>query len=124
MRFCLSVLLAAGILMLTVPSHAHHASAPFFHQDRSVEIQGVVSKWIFVNPHPQLYVEVTDENGATVVWEIGFAPATVLAKRGWGSGTFTPGEVITANGRPSKAPGTHGLGGARITRADGTPVGR
>jgi hypothetical protein len=100
----------------------HHAQEIFFHQDRSVEVKGVVQKWIFANPHPVLQVEAADEKGQKVVWAIQFAPATVLAKRGWTKETFKPGETVIAKGHPSKAPGTYGMEVGTITRADGSPV--
>jgi hypothetical protein len=109
-------------LSLLLAFYAHHAQAPFFHQDRTVEVKGVVKKWIFANPHPVLQVEAADESGQKVQWDIQFAPATVLAKRGWNKQTFKPGETVIAKGHPSKAPGTYGMEVGTITRGDGSPV--
>jgi hypothetical protein len=106
----------------TSSSLAHHAQAPFFHQDRTVEIEGVVKNWLFRNPHPVLVVEVTGPNGQKTDWAVQFAPATVLAKRGWSTETFKVGETVKASGHPSKAPGTYGLEHRSISRADGSPV--
>jgi hypothetical protein len=122
MRLHLSVLLIGAILIMTVPLPAHHAQEVFFHQDRTVEVKGVVKSWYFANPHPVLRVESTDENGKSLQWSIQFAPATVLGKRGWSKDTFKPGEVVIAKGHPSKAPGTYGMEVQTITRADGSPV--
>jgi hypothetical protein len=116
------VLAVAAVVVPAMSSLAHHAQAPFFHQDRTVEIQGVVKNWLFRNPHPVLRVEVTGENGQKVEWAVQFAPATVLSKRGWSNDTFQVGEVVIASGHPSKAPGTYGLEIQTILRADRTPV--
>ena len=59
-----------------------------------MEIEGVVQQWLFRNPHPVLYVQAPDADGEIRVFEIGFAPATVLAKRGWSTETFQEGDVI------------------------------
>ena len=40
-----------------------------------------------------------------MVWAVQFAPATVLAKRGWTDQTFKPGDAVVATGHPSRAPG-------------------
>lgn len=101
---------------------AHHAQAPFFHQDRTVEVRGTVLRWTFRNPHPVLEVETAGESGGKVVWEVQFAPATVLAKRGWTDQTFKPGDLVVATGHPSKAADTYGLEHRDIQRADGTPI--
>ena len=104
------------------PVAAHHAQTPFFDQDRTVEVRGIVIRWVFRNPHPVLEVEAADEAGKKVLWEVQFAPATVLAKRGWTESTFKPGEAVVATGHPSRAPGTFGLEHRSIERADGSPV--
>lgn len=104
------------------PAYAHHAQAPFFDQDRTVEVRGTVLRWIFRNPHPVLELETVGEDGKKVVWEVQFAPATVLAKRGFTADTFKPGDEIIATGHPSRAPGTYGLEHRGLERADGSPV--
>ena len=115
--------LASGFLLAAAGSAvAHHAQAPFFDQERTVEVRGNVVRWYFRNPHPVLEVETTDESGKKVVWEVQFAPATVLAKRGWTESTFKPGDAVVATGHPSRAPGTYGLEHRTLERADGTPI--
>lgn len=109
-------------LSLLMAMYAHHAQEVFFHQDRTVEVKGVVRRWIFANPHPVLQVETTNEKGQKITWDVQFAPATVLGKRGWNKETFKPGETVIAKGHPSKAPGTYGMEIQTITRADGTAV--
>jgi hypothetical protein len=109
-------------VVTSAPVLAHHAQAPFFHQDRTVEVRGTVLRWYFRNPHPVLEVEAVDESGKKVVWEVQFAPATVLAKRGWTEQTFQPGDEVVASGHPSIAPGTFGLEHRSIERAGGGPI--
>ena len=101
---------------------AHHAQAPFFDQERTVEVEGVVQRFDFRNPHPVLYIEAEGEDGSRVTWEMQFAPATWLAKRGWTSTTFVPGDRVIARGHPSRQPGTYGLQGGTITKADGSEI--
>jgi hypothetical protein len=107
---------------MTHEARGHHAQAPFFDQDRTVEVRGTVVRWIFRNPHPVLEIEAENEQGQKVVWAVQFAPATVLAKRGWTDGTFKPGDTVVASGHPSRAPGTYGLEQRGIERADGSPL--
>lgn len=115
-------LLAALALGLAGVGSAHHAQAPFFDQDRLVEIRGTVTGWTFRNPHPVLEIEVTGDDGQRVVWELQFAPATLLAKRGWTAETFKAGDAVVATGHPSRAPGTYGLEHRSLERADGSPI--
>lgn len=111
-----------GALVPLGAAVAHHAQAPFFDQEKTVEVRGKVVRWFFRNPHPVLEVETRLESGETVVWEVQFAPATVLAKRGWTDATFKPGDEVVATGHPSRAPGTYGLEHQTLERADGSPI--
>lgn len=112
----LPALLLAGAVL------AHHAQAPFFDQERTVEVRGTVVRWIFRNPHPVLEVATEGGQGERIVWAVQFAPATVLAKRGWTDQTFKPGDEVIATGHPSRAPGTYGLEQRSLARADGRPI--
>jgi hypothetical protein len=114
------VLLA--LAFLSGGAFGHHAQAPFFDQERTVEVRGTVVRWIFRNPHPVLEVRVPGDGGDAVIWAVQFAPATLLAKRGWTDETFKPGDEVVATGHPSRAPGTHGLEHRGIERADGSPI--
>ena len=62
-------LVAAGLvgvvvaLIVGVPVGAHHASAPFYDSAKSVEANGVVTRFVFRNPHSFLYVDAEGDNG-------------------------------------------------------------
>lgn len=113
---------ALAALTALTTAHAHHAVAPFFDQDTTVEVAGTVKRWIFKNPHPVLVIEAATDNGGSVQWQVHFAPASVLAKRGWTADTFAAGDEVIATGHPSRQPGTYGLEHRGLRRADGSPV--
>ena len=118
---CLA-LVCAGMLLPAV-GFSHHAQAPFFDQSREVEIEGVVTRFDFRNPHPVLYVDVTNETGEVEKWEIQFGNATGLRRRGWHRDIIQPGERVSARGHPSWNPETHGIQGARVLKEDGSVLG-
>jgi len=105
-----------------VPAIAHHSSAPFYDATKRVEAQGVVTRFLFKNPHSFLYFESTDEKGAKVEWQIELGPAASLTRTGWTPETLKPGTMIKAAGQPSRAEGSHGMCCAKITRPDGSPI--
>lgn len=117
--FLTAIVATATFQWLTLPASAHHAEAPFYDVNKNVDIKGVVTKWQFRNPHPFLFVEVTDEKGAKTEWTIEFVGAVRLAKVGWSAKTFTPGETVMVSGHPSRADGTHGISPVSVARADG-----
>ncbi len=124
MRLFASMLLTllVGMLAVMVPAEGHHSQAPFFDQNQVIEIEGVVQRFIFRNPHPLIYIEVTEENGEKVAWSVQGANATSMSTDGWSDETVAVGEVIRAKGHPSKAPGTHGIQCLEVVKEDGTVV--
>ena len=116
-----SALLAAGCLV-AASAAAHHASAPFYDDTRSVEARGVVTRFEFKNPHSFLYLEGAGDDGGTINWEIEMGPAVSMSRRGWTPDTISAGDEILAVGRPSRAPGTYGMCCAELTRPDGSPI--
>ena len=127
MKRILSMSLAAAVAMVGLhwfagTASAHPSATPFYDEEKTVDIRGVVTRFVFMNPHPFLYVDVTDEQGNTTEWIIEFGGPVRLQKVGWTAKTFTPGEVITATGHPPMAAGTYGMFSPQIAREDGTAI--
>lgn len=119
------ILWTAGAALLAataVPTIAHHASAPFYDPEKSVEATGTVTRFVFRNPHSFLYVDAPGDDGETIHWEIEMGAAVSMARRGWTPDTIRAGDEIRAVGQPSRAPGTFGMCCAELTRPDGTPI--
>ena len=118
----IAVAAVVGASVGHVPAIAHHASAPFYDNTKSVEAVGVVTRFVFRNPHSFLYVDGTDENGETISWEIEMGAAVMMGRRGWTPDTIRAGDRIRAVGQPSRAPGTYGMCCAELTRENGSPI--
>ena len=121
-------MIGSGVMALTPSAVAHHGAAGLFDESRTIELKGVVKTWSFVNPHPILVLEVTDENGQTAEWDVYFGPsaATALRSRGYAPETFEFGETVIVEGHPAAIEGVNGVDAwgeaSRVTREDGTPV--
>ncbi len=121
-------LVVAGIFgvviaaVVGVPVGAHHASAPFYDSAKSVEANGVVTRFVFRNPHSFLYVDAEDDNGEMIAWEIEMGAAVMMSRRGWTPDTIKVGDRIKVVGQPSRAPGTYGMCCAELTQPDGDPI--
>src|SRR6516164_2122961 len=89
----LAIALAYGL-----PAHAHHGVAPHYDTSKPVTIEGVVSRFEFVNPHSFLYVDTVDAAGARQTWSCEMASRTVLTRNGLGADSFKPGEPIKIDG--------------------------
>jgi hypothetical protein len=114
---------AIGLAALKgVPAVAHHSAAPFYDATKRVSTQGMVTRFLFKNPHSFLYFEATDDKGQKAEWQIELGPAASLTRTGWTPETLKPGTIIKAEGQPSRAEGSHGMCCAKITRPDGSPI--
>jgi hypothetical protein len=128
MRAYALVSVGSILLALSPTAAAHHGAAGLFDLSQTVELQGSVKRWSFVNPHPILVLEVTDERGQKADWDIYFGPsaASMLRNRGYAPNTFSFGEPLIVKGHPAKATGARGLDvfgrEASVTRPDGTRV--
>jgi hypothetical protein len=119
-----SGLVVGGLLLgVAATAIAHHASGPFYDATRVVEVQGKITKFVFVNPHAFLYVEAAGAGGAaTTEWQIELGAPISLRRTGWTPETLKPGMIVKVSGQPSRAEGTHGICCARITTPEGQPV--
>jgi hypothetical protein len=116
-------LAAAGFLLLLVPAPwaaAHHSLLAEFNADSAIELTGVIMDMDWINPHSYIYLDVTDEDGSVVTWDLECLPTAMLRKAG-----LTKAMMI-GDGRPvtirlhTARDGTTNLGYIlKITYADG-----
>jgi hypothetical protein len=99
------------------PIYAHHGTAAY-DMSKSLTLKGVVTSYEFVNPHAEIRVGVTDENGHTVNWLAETNNPNRLARRGWNRNLLKTGDVITIVGNPVKS-GAPNLRLTRVVLADG-----
>ena len=125
-----TTLILATLLVVaaTLRTDAHHGQAGLFDESKVVELKGTVKKWSLVNPHPILLLEVTDESGTKVDWDVYFGPSAAgpLRRQGYTPETFRAGETVIVKGHPSTGAGVRGVDvwgrGVSVTREDGRPV--
>ena len=113
---------AVGLVIARRPAAAHHSSTPFYDDTQRVEATGTVSRFIFRNPHSFIFIDGRNEAGEAVEWEVEMGAAVSMRRSGWTPETISAGDPIKAVGQPSRAPGTHGMCCAQLTRPDGSPI--
>ena len=121
MRWSLLALLAVlGMLFLTSPISAHHSTA-MYDNEHPVTITGLVKKFDWTNPHAFVYVEVKDEKGAIVQWEVEMMSLNHLRGYGWTAKTVKPGDTISCTGSPAKS-GAPSMIANRMKLGDGREI--
>lgn len=97
-RWTIAALLAA----LAMPALAHHSIAVHYDQATSMTVDGVVTQYLWRNPHVFIYLEVTDEAGSIQNWVLQWQNTQVLRWRGLGPESIQPGERLTVSGSPER----------------------
>ena len=79
-------------------AQSHHAlSANYI--DEVGTIEGVVVEVFWANPHVHYYVEVSNEDGTTRLWDIEGSNLNSMTRSGWTKNTLKVGNRIRASGR-------------------------
>ena len=112
-------LAAAALVLLPGPSghgaaFAHHGTNISYDRAKAWTAKAVVTEFKYVNPHAQLYFDVTDDKGAVVHWsgELLANPAQLI-RNGWtrkkSIEALMPGTRVVVTVAPARAGGTNGL---------------
>jgi len=77
---CSLVVLSVGIV---APSAAHHSFGAEYDVSQPITLTGVLTKIEWTNPHTHIYLDVADERGAVVNWQLEGYPPVALHRMGW-----------------------------------------
>ena len=91
----------AALSVLAVTVDAHHSIAGMYDQSRRVTLDGVISQYQFVNPHPFVVVDVTTD-GTTQSWKAELDNRWELQSIGMTPTTFNAGDRVVISGSPGR----------------------
>ena len=109
---CLSLLCSGAALV------AHHSFSTEYDGNKTFKFKGTVSKVEWTNPHVRFYVDVVDEAGKAVTWNMELASPSALARNGWTSRTLKVGDQVAVEGYAAKVAPNRGNARSVVT-ADG-----
>ena len=111
-----------GALVISVSLFAHHGGS-MYDWTNPVTLTGIVTDYLFVNPHTQIRFEVMDAKGIVTGWVAESVPVQKLQRAGWHAKTLKPGDQITVTGAPNRA-GKKELGVVRLVGPAGQVLGQ
>ncbi|HTC35459.1 MAG TPA: DUF6152 family protein [Bryobacteraceae bacterium] len=113
--------IVAAILASAWPALAHHSFAAEFDADKPVQITGAVTKVEWLNPHARFYVDVKDDQGNVINWNIELGPPLILQRLGWRHNSLKIGDQVTVEGYAARD-GSKMANAKKVTLADGRSV--
>lgn len=103
--FLLAFALACGIGFQSAPMFAHHSTA-MYDMNSPVTVTGVVKRFEWTNPHAFIFLDVKDDKGNVVEWEVEMMSLNHLRGYGWTRSTVKPGDQISCTGGAAKSGAT------------------
>ena len=108
-----------GITVSGIAAHAHHSISAVYDSSQQVTIEGVVTQFQFIYPHPFVRMDVDDGGGQAQKWRLEMYDRSALAEIGMTTATLKQGDRIVVTGSLGRAQ-SHGLYILRLDRpADG-----
>ena len=103
-----------GLALLAAPAAAHHSIAGVYDSSRTVTVEGSVSEFRFINPHPILVIDVAADE-ARQSWQLEMDNRFELERIGMTAETLRPGDRVIA-ARSASRTDTHRLYLRRLDR--------
>ena len=100
---CWTLSIAAAILVSGMAADAHHSISSIYDSSRRVTLDGSVTQFQLINPHPFLFIDVQDGNGGAQQWRLEMDNRSELAAIGVTATTFKPGDHVVVSGSLARA---------------------
>ena len=103
MRVTLLGIIVSAVVLFAVPAPAtaHHGAATF-DTGKEVTLKGVVTEWLWGNPHCFLRFDAKDDTGTVRNWAVETQNPVAMTARGWTRRAFKAGDEVTVRLEPVK----------------------
>ena len=108
-RIASVVLLVCVGATFAPPLAAHHSFGAEYDVQQPIMLTGVLTKIEWTSPHTHLYLDVKDDQGKVVNWQLEGYPPVALYRLGWKrDATMKVGDTLTVTGWRARDGGSWG----------------
>lgn len=116
------VVAGLGLFLLAGPAAAHHSWQAEYDATKVVTLKGVVTKIEWTNPHVRIYVDVKDDKGGVVNWDLELQSVNTLTRAGWDRNVIKVGDGLTVDAWVARDGSKRGNARENITLANGRQI--
>ncbi len=91
-----------GLLVLGSEAQSHHAVAGIYDLNTEIVLEGRLQKMNYRNPHANLILEVSNDDGSMTEWTLTTASTQVLSRAGVSRDSIQPGEFLKITALPAR----------------------
>jgi hypothetical protein len=115
------VMVAAVVILPAVcaTAFAHHAWSAEYDANRQKQLNGVVTKIEWTNPHVRFYIDVEDESGTVTHWDLELQSANTLTRNGWTRSALSVGDEVIVDAYMARDGSNRGNARGNLRLADG-----
>ena len=125
MKSAFPTLALLAALPLAAPRlDAHHSFKAQYDENKTVALQGTITKVEWMNPHARFWIDVKDANGKVSSWEVELGSPNGIMRGGFSRSLLKQGDPITVEGWPARetanlaAAGTLTLVSGQVLKSD------
>jgi hypothetical protein len=115
----MTVIPTAALFLFALPLGAHHSYAPY-DLDRTVTLDGVVTKFLWANPHVYIDVQTEDDGNEALTWTVESLSPVNMRNFGWSASALAAGDRVTVTVHPARDPERKIAFGQSVLKTDGT----
>ncbi len=83
-------------------AEAHHSISGVYFTRREATVEGVITEFHFVRPHPYMFLSVDTASGELQTWRLELDNQFELVRIGITEDTFASGDRVVATGHPGR----------------------